>query len=183
MFSMHGYIIQPDGTVYTLLHRWHHGLVLAFLYPEVLKNFKREPKNLFYDEQGEPIEDSVQRDTLNIPKYVELVNVYDFQDFELSEYKNTQAIRICPGRIMGPTSVDLPPVPCTPKQCEALKNVTRGALSMHMGSEVSMDHRDTTLADLLKQAPLTEEERDKIRYANYKSESESESDDESDFDD
>lgn len=37
VFSPYGYVIAPDGTVYSLCREWHHGVVLALLRPDLLE--------------------------------------------------------------------------------------------------------------------------------------------------
>lgn len=141
MYSPHGYIITPDGTTYTLLKQWFHGVVIACLYPEALKEFRLDQRE---DGDGNPIEGTGTE--LVMPATVDEINVFDFQKFEHTVHRRFDLVRICPTRLLGPTSVDLPHnKPCTPEQMTALRLVMQGALSLRLKTEVSTDHSDMTL--------------------------------------
>ena len=141
MYSPHGYIITPDGTTYTLLKQWFHGVVIACLFPEELAQFRLDPQE---DEDRNPIPGTGTE--LVIPDTVDEINVFDFQKFEHAVHRKLDLVRICPTRALGPSSVDLPhKKPCTPEQMAALRLVMQGSLSFRLKTIVATDHSDMSL--------------------------------------
>ncbi len=129
-YSHWGYIIPADGTIYALSYQWYHGVVLALLYPDKLKAHRSDrcPNELI------------------IPDDREDINVFDFQDFELSQHGELPAIRICPSRV-GEPSFDFPKHGCTKVQVEALR-LTIKALGLTARDKIATDHRDMRVCDI-----------------------------------
>lgn len=144
MYSPHGYVIAADGTTYTLLHRWYHGVVLALLFPDMLKEFRVDMQD---DDNLDPIPGTGR--PLVMPEDREEINVFDFQKFEFAYHGKMPVIRICPDRRTGNPSVDLPEK-CTPEQREALRLVMIESCGYSLTTKVSTDHRDMTLRDCMK---------------------------------
>lgn len=140
LYSPHGYIIQPDGTTWTLLAKWTHGFVLALLYPDVAAAYTER--------------------ALEYPESLDDVDVFAFQAFELDRAKELQCVRICPMRMAatGP-SVDLPENGCTPEQREALRIVMYVALGHGHRDTITMVARDLTLRELMEVSELNAEDR------------------------
>lgn len=124
-YSMHGYLITPDGTIYTLLRKWWHGAVLALLYPE-------EAAAAGYKLPDDPDE----------------LNVFEFQRFELDNHDRFPVIRICPGRVMGPTSFDRGSEVSTPEQVEAVRLIIK-VLGLSGNDIVAADHCDMPVRKMI----------------------------------
>lgn len=139
IYSPHGYIIQPDGTTWALLKQWTHGFVLALLYPEVAAAYTER--------------------ALEYPESLDDVDVFAFQAFELDKARELNCVRVCSARMMGPTSVDLPFVGCTPEQKDALRIVLYAALGYSHTDFVSTQHRDMTVRYTMELAVLNDEQR------------------------
>lgn len=144
LYSPHGYVITQDGTTYTLLHRWYHGVVLALLFPELLAEFHVGQDT---DEDFKPIPGTGK--PLVMPDQREDINVFDFQKFEMALHGRMPVIRICPDRHTGNPSVDLPEK-CTEAQREALRLVMIESCGYSLSTMVATDHRDMTLRDCLR---------------------------------
>lgn len=123
-YSRAGYCITPDGTTYTLLRSYWHGAVLALLFPK-----------------------EAQEAGYVMPEAPDEVDVREFQQFELDNHNYFPVIRVCPGRLLGPVSVDRGSQPSTPAQLEAMRQVV-AALGLSAQSEVSTDHSDMTIAEM-----------------------------------
>ena len=157
VFSPHGYVVTKNGTTYALLYQWYHGVVIAMLHPELL------PTTLV-DYDSEYVEDTLVRKLgtgryLTMPEDRDDINVFDFQKFEGEVHSKLGLIRICPSRMMGPPSVDLPEEACTPEQQEALRLIMTKALGYKSSQEIAMNHRDTSLKKCLLAAAVPESER------------------------
>lgn len=124
-YSTHGYLITQDGTIYTLLRKWWHGAVLALLYPS-------EAAAAGYTLPDDPND----------------LNVFEFQRFELDNHDRFPVIRICPGRMMGPMSVDRGCGIATPEQVEAVRLVIK-VLGMSASDTVAADSRDMPVRKMI----------------------------------
>lgn len=71
-YSPYGYIITSDGTIYTLLYQWYHGIILAVLYPAAASRAG-------YAAPVEPHEDN---------------NVFEYQRFELDNAPVLNVVRV-----------------------------------------------------------------------------------------
>lgn len=131
-YSLNGYCVTPDGTTYTLLRKWWHGAMLALLYPEKAK------------EAGYVIPDAPDD-----------VDVYEFQRFELDNHDLLPVIRICPGRVIGPLSLDRGCDPSTPEQVAAVRLIFK-ELGKTGNNVVSTDHKDMTVREMFEK--LTSDE-------------------------
>ena len=120
-------------------HRWWHGAVIALLYPELLKEFTLPGWNEEGDREEQP---------LIMPDEVEDLNVFDFQKFEHHVHQQLPLIRVCPTRMMGPPSVDLPEVTCTPQQVEALRLCIL-AMGLKQNDLVNTEYQDMTVKKCL----------------------------------
>lgn len=125
-----GYIIPEDGTVYALAYRYYHGVVLAMLYPDKLKDFRSDrcPEGL------------------TIPDRRDDIDVFAFQDFELEQHGELPAIRICPSRSLAP-SFDFPKGGVTKAQVEALRLCIK-AMCMSARDKVQTDIREMRVCDI-----------------------------------
>jgi hypothetical protein len=123
-YSSHGYCITPDGTTYALLRQWWHGALLALLFP-----------------------DKAQEAGYEMPDDPDDLNVFDFQHFELDNHNLFPVIRICAGRLMGPTSIDRGCDPSTPEQIAAVRIVMK-ELGLSGNDEVSTDHKDMKVREM-----------------------------------
>jgi hypothetical protein len=72
IYSLHGYIVDTEGIVYSLLQRYCHGVVCAILFPELAAS------------QGVPV-------PLEPP---EDLDVMMYQDFELKNHDELPVVRI-----------------------------------------------------------------------------------------
>lgn len=147
LYSLHGYIIQPDGTTWALFEKWTHGFVLALLYPEVAAAYTDR--------------------ALEYPDSIHEVDVFAFQAFEMDRARDLQCVRICSARLMSPgPSVDLPHDGCTPEQKEALRIVMYVALGHGHNDTVNMTSKDVTLRELMALSTLDDEARLNKLYGN-----------------
>lgn len=124
LYSPHGYIVTEDGTCYSLLKRWYHGVALAILFPEVAKETGYEPPD------EEP-------------------NVFHYQHFELDQHDKLPVIRVCPSRMLGPCSVNKSRKAATAAQVATLAKL----LKMHglkARDNVSTDEGDRTVQKCLE---------------------------------
>jgi len=153
VFSPHGYVITEDGIVYALLRRWWHGAVLAILYPQLLAEFRLNAET---DDDDKPIPGTGT--TLEMPDDPEDLNVFDVQQFEHHVHGQLNVIRVCPTRLLGPPSVDLPKAAATPEQMIALRSVFK-IMGLKPNSEVATDFCDMTVKRCLSMAGLAVDER------------------------
>jgi hypothetical protein len=123
-YSTHGYCVTQDGTIYALLRKWWHGAVLALLYPE----------------------DAAKAEYV-LPDSADDVDVFEFQKFELDNHDQFPVIRICPGRLMGPTSIDRGRGPCTNEQIVAVRAIVK-TLGLTAHDEVCTEHKDMKVHEM-----------------------------------
>lgn len=133
LYSMPGYVIEADGTTHALFYAHYHGVVLALLYPEDLKAFRfpedDRPSGYKWPEDGSdpgaPEDwEYGQLDRLVWPPTREDINVFHFQRFEILNHARYPVIRVCPSRLSGEPSMDLPRYyKVTDAQLEALRLV------------------------------------------------------------
>lgn len=153
IFSPHGYIIAEDGTVYTLTRQWWHGAVLAILYPQLLAEFRIDMET---DDDNNPVPGTGT--VLELPDDPDELNVFDFQKFEHHVHGKLTVIRVCPARLLGPPSVDLPKAAATPEQLIALHIVFK-IMGLKQASEVATDFCDMNVKRCLSMASLAVDER------------------------
>jgi hypothetical protein len=120
-YSSYGYIVSEDGTIYTLRSRWYHGIALAILFP-------KEAKAAGY---RAPNDDNC--------------DVFKFQRFELDNHDKFPVIRVCPGRLMGPCSVNKGAKPATKEQVAAMRLIFK-ACGLGPRDKVNTDRGDKTVA-------------------------------------
>lgn len=131
LYSPYGYVIGPDGMIYTLLRKWLHGVILAILYPKVAKKagFKRPVS---------PIDDN---------------DVFAYQRFELDNHYEFPVIRVTFG-VITPINVSKGRGPASAEQLTALAKVFK-IQGLNGRSTISTDLRQMTVLqcyELLKKA-------------------------------
>lgn len=82
-YSLYGYVITADGTIYGMHERWTHGIILALLYPDLAK------ANGF---------ETPQRDEGDL-------DVFRYQQFELDHGYDLPIIRVALSQLLGGTVV------------------------------------------------------------------------------
>ena len=144
-FSPWGYAITEDGSTSAMTHQWWHGVIIALLYPDLLAAYKIDPPQEHYTDEGEPY----IVDRLVIPDTSDEVDVFAFQAFEHSVHGQLPIIRVCPTRMLGPSSVDLPPKKCTTAQVDALRLVFKEC-NLKARDTVCTDYRDMSVRECLE---------------------------------
>jgi hypothetical protein len=145
-YSIHGYIVAEDATVYAMHYRWWHGAILALLYPEQAEAFlcdNERSHNVTLDEGM-----SSKRLLWPATKDPGDVNVFAFQEFEFSLHRKVQVVRICPSRSGNP-SFDFPRKPMSAEQITAVKAILK-ELGYHGSQELHTDAGVMTVRALLK---------------------------------
>lgn len=152
-YSGAGYVLTADGRTHVLLRRHWHGVVLALLFPEALARFRfdgeRGDDKSFLPDVGKQI---------TLPDTVGEVNTMYFQQFELRMSRELNTIRVCPMRLVGAPSIDLPRCAATTLQITALITVMN-LMGLKPTSEVETDLRTVTRNRLLQWAAVDIEER------------------------
>ena len=149
-YSPWGYIVTTDGTAYALTRQYWHGAVLALLFPELLAAYRVEED--WNDDDDWNDNASYKGAPLLMPDEPDDLNVFEFQQFEFSLHGKLDVIRICPTRMTGPCSIDLPENGCTVPQREMLRVVLTKVLGLSLNDEVATDHRDMTVRQCLVHA-------------------------------
>ena len=141
--STHGYIVQPSGVVYALTQRYIHGLVLALLYPDRFDDYCRSQSDR----------------VVSLPATIDDFSaIFALQHFEMTVTQQVSVIRICPSRLVGPTSIDLPSQPATVAQLHSVRSVF-SALNLGPRAIVNTDLSDMTVSKCLQLAELSRQQR------------------------
>lgn len=141
MYSPYGYIVQPDGTLYTLVKQYCHGAVMACLYPEALAAWR---DNRQVDSEYNAIPGTGE--VVTLPSTVDDLNVLQFQRFELDQHGALPVLRVCPERQMG-VSIDRPKTRCTPEQVAAMRLVIM-VLGMKPDGKIITDYREMRVKEM-----------------------------------
>ena len=99
-FSPYGYVITEDGTIYSLIEQWCHGVILALIFPELAK------------ENGYTTPD-------------ENYDVFKYQQFELDHSRETTAIRVSMSPMSGQLNISKGEQKSSPEQCQALAAIIK----------------------------------------------------------
>lgn len=155
-YSPSGYVIDSDGIVYGLVHRWTHGAILSVLYPERFKEWHQlKPEsdyNKGYDEDVPVI-------TKHTPTEDITCRVFGFQRFEawltLNGYHST--VRISLSTMLAEYSVSKHDGKCTDAQMEAFRKTL-----LYCGCKpkdtVQMDASEVTFSTCLKLMGMNKDE-------------------------
>ena len=130
VFSPYGYVITSDGTIYSLVSKYFHGVVLAMIFPELAAKCG----------YGPPPEDP---------------DVYHYQRFELDNSRDLDAIRVAFG-LLHPILVSRGKKAATEAQVEGLRSVFK-AKGIALRDMVMTDSRDMPAKTAL--VAITREER------------------------
>lgn len=134
--SEYGYVIQPDGTIWSLTCKWTHGVILALLYPlEAIK----------YG-YGVPDRDA---------------NVFHFQRFELSASYHLNCIRVGLNGVLTEWYVSKGNAPITEGQRRALRSIFED-YNLEWNTVVNTNYGDVTLVRLFEHLQLEESNESKV---------------------
>jgi hypothetical protein len=127
-YSPYGYVIQPDGTVYTLIHQYYHGIILACLYP-------KEAGAAGYAVPEEPRED---------------LSVFKYQRFELDNSPALGAVRIAISQMIDSLFFSKGNKPATDEQCTAVAACLR-ALGKRARDKIETEKGERTISQILEE--------------------------------
>ena len=133
--STYGYLIVPDGTIYSLSCRWTHGFLLACLFPDFAesKGFKKE----------------------DIPEDVDDINVFHYQRFELDNCTELPVVRIARG-LSYSFNISKGSEPATQEQITAVSAIMRSH-DISLADEVALNCGLRTARKALKLLALSDE--------------------------
>ena len=100
-YSPFGYVIASDGTTYSLVYRWYHGVICACLFPEVAKAAGYE----------HPVTPHQYND------------VFAYQRFELDNNSKMDVIRIAVSSMMAEMNFATSGKPATQAQIDAVLEI------------------------------------------------------------
>ena len=123
IYTPYGYIIGPDGTIYSLTQKYCHGVVLALLLPDLAKEHGYESPEEDFD-------------------------VYEYQRFELDHARDTKYIRVALS-LFGQFNLSKnKDIPATPEQVVAVSKVLKVA-GLRLNDTVQTDLQETTARDMM----------------------------------
>lgn len=121
IFSPYGYVIDGDGLIYSLIERCCHGVVLAFIFPKFAKD----------NGYNEPHRD--------------LFNVFEYQEFELENCRDTDALSISMSSFDGQLNVRLNNSEIiTPEQLKSLNKIFK-IQGLKGKDKIQTDLHETTI--------------------------------------
>ncbi len=123
-YSPFGYVVLEDGTIYSLMKQWTHGVLLAMLFPDVAKKMGYEP----------PDED---------------FNVFHYQRFELDNHDKFPVIRVAFSLITD-FYISKGKVPATKEQVESIVKIFK-VTGTKMNASIQTDAGEMSVRAFLKE--------------------------------
>lgn len=103
--TMNGYVVSEDGTIHSLLQQWSHGIVLAALFPELLKTLVIEEDDL--------------------PRYIDDVFRYQRIGFDLEKLPEVNVIQVSFSMLSSLVSFNKTGDIATPQQITAVAKIAK----------------------------------------------------------
>lgn len=126
-YSMFGYVIDKEGTIYTLQYRYYHGIVCALLYPDLARTH----------EAGVPIEPRTEN------------SVLAFQRFEHDNQNNMQVIRIAFNVLVDSTYFSKGKVKANSKQIASVLSTCK-VLGYKGREKIQTEYGEQTVAQIIE---------------------------------